>query len=85
MLTKEQALKLKRGDCVRLRKWINKKDGTKNLTTNENAIVAGANEVWISFKNLTSYFKDAEYKDYGITWDLDSPINSYVKENEYGN
>lgn len=79
MLDKEQIENLCRGDCVRLKKWINKKDGNRSVTSNENVIVAGHNKEWFSFRNLTTYYKDAKISEYGITWSLEPVINSYER------
>lgn len=78
-LTKEQMLQLDIEDCVFLRKWRNKKDGTRYITTEENCIVSGTFNGYVSFRNLSNYYKDVIKDEYGITWDLEPCHNSYQK------
>ena len=77
MFDQEYLKKLRRGDCVRLKKWRNKKDGTKSITSDENVIVHSYNKERFSFRNLTNYLKDAEISQYGINWSLEPVANSY--------
>ncbi len=71
--TLEQIKKLQRGDTVFLTKWKNKKDKTRSITSEQNAIVVDHGPFRMTFHTEAQQPKTADYAEYGTTWTLEPP------------